>query len=231
VFASETDTEIVAHLIAEAYEQVSGGGHRLHAAVRAALSRLQGAYALCVLSERHPEALVVARNASPLVLGRGQGEQYVASDIPALLEHTRDFIFLDDGDTAVLYEDRAEIFDGANQRVERAVKRISWDPVSAEKQGYKHFMLKEIHEQPARVVDTLRGRLVPEASDVDLLDGINFPEGFPQTLNHVQIVACGTSYHSGLVGRYLLEELARVHTSVDLASSSATRGRSWISTP
>jgi glucosamine--fructose-6-phosphate aminotransferase (isomerizing) len=217
VFASETDTEIVAHLIAEAYEQVSGGGHRLHAAVRAALSRLQGAYALCVLSERHPEALVVARNASPLVLGRGQGEQYVASDIPALLEHTRDFIFLDDGDTAVLYEDRAEIFDGANQRVERAVKRISWDPVSAEKQGYKHFMLKEIHEQPARVVDTLRGRLVPEASDV-LLDGINFPEGFPQTLNHVQIVACGTSYHSGLVGRYLLEELARVHTSVDLAS-------------
>jgi glucosamine--fructose-6-phosphate aminotransferase (isomerizing) len=216
---SETDTELIAHLVAENYDPTLNGQHHpLHLAVTRTLEQLKGAYAICVLSEHHPEALVVARNASPLVLGQGQGEQYVASDIPALLEHTRDFIFLNDGDTAVLYKERMEIFDAEGQVAQRPVKRINWDPVSAEKQGYKHFMLKEIHEQPARIVDTLRGRLIPEESDVSL-DGLALlDESFAEQVNHLQIVACGTSYHSGLVGRYFLEELARVHTSVDLAS-------------
>ncbi len=219
VFDSETDTEIIAHLVIEALDAQTGTveGHPLHAAVRTVLSQITGAYAVCVMSERFPDVIVVARHASPMVLGVGEDAQYVASDIPALLAHTRDFIFLEDGDTAILHREHTDIFDLNNQPVERASKRINWDPISAEKQGYKHFMLKEIHEQPARMVDTMRGRIVSDQSDV-FLDGVNLDAEYLRELNHIQIVACGTSYHAGLVGRYLLEELARVHVSVDLAS-------------
>jgi glucosamine--fructose-6-phosphate aminotransferase (isomerizing) len=185
--------------------------------MRKALARLEGSYAIVVLSEDHPDVIVAARNHSPLVLGLGEGEQFAASDVPAVLSHTRNFIFLEDGDTVVLRAAGVTIFDTDGGEVERPPKRINWDPISAEKQGYKHFMLKEIHEQPGRIADTLRGRVDLESGEV-LLGEINLPEGFLASLNHVQIVACGTSYHSGLVGRYQMESLARVHTSVDLAS-------------
>ncbi len=217
-FKSETDTEIIAHLVEEAYNTGDAGQrHPLHAAVRAALEHLEGSYALVVLHEDHPDVLVAARHASPLVVGLGEGEYFAASDVPAVLSHTRNFIFLDDGDTALLSKEAAKIFDGGGAPVERVAKRINWDPISAEKQGYKHFMLKEIHEQPTRIVDTLRGRVAIERGDVDLGElGISQDEA--ASFNHLQIVACGTSYHAGMVGRYLFEKLARVHTSVDLAS-------------
>jgi glutamine---fructose-6-phosphate transaminase (isomerizing) len=218
VFESDTDTEIIAHLIDEALAAPQGAGHPLHAALRMALARLEGAYAIVALSEDHPDVIVAARVHSPLVVGLADGEQFAASDVPAVLEHTRDFVFLDDGDTAVLRADAVEFFDGEGQAVVRTAKRINWDPVSAEKQGYKHFMLKEIHEQAARVADTLRGRIDLENGNVELGE-VDLPDGYiKNTLQHVQVVACGTSYHSGLVGRYLMESLARVHTSVDLAS-------------
>ena len=218
VFKSDTDTEIVAHLIDEALAAPVGGGHPLHAALRTALARLDGAYALVVLCEDYPDVIVAARAHSPLVVGLADGEQFAASDVPAVLEHTRDFVFMEDGDTAVLRRDAVTFFDDAGRPVAREAKRINWDPVSAEKQGYKHFMLKEIHEQAARVADTLRGRIDLENGNVELGE-VDLPDGFIRDqLDHVQVVACGTSYHSGLVGRYLMESLARVHTSVDLAS-------------
>ncbi|MBH23894.1 MAG: glutamine--fructose-6-phosphate transaminase (isomerizing) [Myxococcales bacterium] len=218
-FASETDTEIIAHLVDEALAEVGDGGglHPLHAAVRRMLEQIEGAYAILVISERFPDVLVAARKASPLVLGLGEEEMYAASDIPAVLMHTRRFIFMEDDETAVLRGDGIELFDGACERVEREAKWINWDPVSAEKQGYKHFMLKEIHEQPAKITDTLRGRVSLERGDVDLAE-IGLDEAYVGRLDHIQIIACGTSYHAGWVGRYLIEKMARVHTSVDLAS-------------
>ena len=217
-FSSETDTEIIAHLIDEALqEDRDTQGHALHSAVQAALAHLEGSYAIVVLHEDWLDELIVARNASPLVLGLGEGEQFAASDVPAVLSHTRNFIFLEDGDTAILSRAGARIFDEDGQEAQRTPKRINWDPISAEKQGYKHFMLKEIHEQPTCIIDTMRGRISSERGDIDLGE-LGLPEGFATSVNHVQILACGTSYHSGLVGRYLIEKLARVHTSVDLAS-------------
>ena len=217
-FKSETDTEIIAHLIEEALaEPTDDGREPLHSAVLRAIEWLEGSFAIVVLNEQWPDLIVAARNASPLVLGLGEGEHFAASDVPAVLSHTRDFVFLDDGDTAVLRRSGPEIFNHEGERVEKAPKRILWDPISAEKQGYKHFMLKEIHEQPTCIIDTLRGRVSTERSDVDLGE-LGLDADFLASMDHIQIVACGTSYHSGLVGRYLLESLARVHTSVDLAS-------------
>ena len=218
VFETETDTEIVAHLVAEAFDgPLNPALHPLHAAVRQALSRIEGAYALGILSERYPDVIVGARCASPLVVGLGEGEQFLASDVAAVLSHTRDFVYLNDGDVVLLRREGATFFGPDGAQVARPSKRITWDPIAAEKQGYKHFMLKEIHEQPARIADTLRGRLMLGEGDVDLSE-TGLPETFARELNHVQIVACGTSFHAGLVGRTFLEELARVHTSVELAS-------------
>ena len=215
VFSSETDTEIIAHLIDAAVE--ANAHLDLHAAVREALTALEGSFAIVVLHEAWTDQLVVARNASPLVLGLGEGEHFAASDVPAVLSHTRNFIFLEDGDTAILRRDSLQIFDADGLPANRTPRRINWDPISAEKQGYKHFMLKEIHEQPTRIIDTLRGRISSERGDVDL-DELSLSPAFIADLDHIQIVACGTSWHAGLVGRYLIEDLARVHTSVDLAS-------------
>ncbi len=218
VFQSDTDTEIVAHLIDEALSEGADSSiHPLFGAVKKALSHVEGSYALLAVSEAHPDVIVAGRNASPLVIGCGDGETFAASDIPAVLSSTRDFIFLEDGDLALLKSGGPEIYDVDGAKVGRASKRINWDPVSAEKQGFKHFMLKEIHEQSAKIADTMRGRVNLAAGDVDLRE-LNIDRDVAASINHIQILACGTSYHAGLVGRYLFEALARVRTTVDLAS-------------
>jgi glucosamine--fructose-6-phosphate aminotransferase (isomerizing) len=209
-FSSQTDTEVIAHLIDEA---VVAGTKTLADAVRKALKQVEGSYAIAVLSEQYPDEIVAAKNASPLVVGLGDGEQFLASDAPAILEYTREMIFLEEGDVVALGRNRVEITDvDGNPRV-RTPRTITWTAAQAEKGGYPHFMLKEIHEQPQAVSDTLRSRLLLDTSDVSL-DG--------QTLGDVDgrvlILACGTSYHAGLVGKFLIENVARIPCEVDLAS-------------
>ena len=210
-FSSETDTEIVAHLIDEALQ---AGAPTLVEALRKALGQVVGAYALVVVSEKHPGQIVAAKNASPLVIGLGEGETFLASDVPAILEHTRDVVFLEEGEVAELTAAGAKLTNLAGAPVTRASRRITWDAVQAEKNGYPHFMLKEIHEQPRAIADTLRGRLRPDTADVDL-DGV---EVDPSNLRRIVLVACGTSYHAGLIGKFMIESLARIPCEVDLAS-------------
>jgi glucosamine--fructose-6-phosphate aminotransferase (isomerizing) len=212
-FESDTDTEIVAHLI----DSMRSGYDSLHQTVCAVLDRVHGSYALVVMETTDPQELVVARFASPLVLGLGDGENFAASDVPAIMSHTRDVIFLDDGDTAIVKASGVTVYGADRQPVVRDVKRILWDPVSAEKQGYKHFMLKEIHEQPARIVDTLRGRILPAEQRVEL-DELTLDPDWIRNIDRIVILACGTSYHAGMVGRYAIEKLARVPVEVELAS-------------
>ena len=209
-FTSETDTEIVAHLIDEA---LKGGASNLAEAVRKALRQVEGAYALVVLSDDHPDEVIAAKDASPLVVGLGKGENFLASDVPALLEHTRDVLFLEDGDMAVLSRDGVTVTDLEGRARQRTPKTITWSAAQAEKAGYPHFMLKEIHEQPRAVTDTLRGRLLPDKNDA-ILDGYEVPAD----VKRVVLLACGTSYHAGLVGKFLIENTARIPCEVDLAS-------------
>jgi glutamine---fructose-6-phosphate transaminase (isomerizing) len=211
-FTSQTDTEVFAHLIDEEL-----GGRPLEQAVARALARVRGTYALAVLSRRQPDRIVVARNASPLVLGLGKGENLVASDIPALLAHTRDCVFLEDGDLAVLTAERVDIRALGGGPVARPVRRIDWSPLMAEKGGHKHFMHKEIHEQPRALADTLTGRILHGRADVRL-DDLRFEVAELKALRRVVIAACGTSYHAGLVAKFLIEWFARVPVEVDLAS-------------
>ena len=213
-FHSATDTEVAAHLIDCEFQE---GAATLHDAVCRALRRVEGSYALVVMDIENPDHLVVARNASPMVLGRNGDEAFAASDIPAVLGHTRDFVFLEDGDTAVLRANETIIFNDKCEPVERPTKKISWDPISAEKQGYKHFMLKEIHEQPARIVDTLRGRVSLQQGDVDLSE-VRIDEEWLQNATKVVFVACGTSNYAAMIGKYVIEKIARIPVDVDLAS-------------
>ncbi len=213
VFASDTDTEIVAHLVARSVETTA----TLRDAVIDALAQVRGSYALVVLDEQRPDELIAARNASPLVLGVGEGESFAASDVPAIMQHTRDVIFMDDGDVARLTREGIDIIRHDGTPVQRESKRILWDPVSAEKQGYKHFMLKEIHEQPAKLVDTLRGRVNPETHLVELNEVTLDPE-WVKSIDRIIILACGTSWHSGIVGKYAIEKFSRIPVEVDLAS-------------
>ena len=212
-FESDTDTEVAAHLIVK----YRAGSKSLHEAVCKALERIRGSYALVVLDGSEPDKIVVARHASPLVLGLGEGENFAASDVPAIMAHTRNVIFLQDGDTAILRKAGVEVFDAARSPVQRPVKRIAWDPISAEKQGFKHFMLKEIHEQADRIVDTLRGRISQTAHTVEIPE-LKLERSFVTNIDRIVILACGTSYHSGMVARYTLEALARVPVEVELAS-------------
>ncbi len=210
-FLSETDTEIVAHLIDEALQE---GAPSLVGALRMALRQVHGAYALAVVSEQHPGQIVAAKMASPLVIGLGKGETFLASDVPAFLEHTREVVFLDEGDIAEITSSGAKISDLDGNPIARPSKTITWDAAQAEKGGYPHFMLKEIHEQPRAIADTLRARLRLETSDADL-------EGFEvdaKKLRRVVLLACGTSYHAGLVGKFLIEGASRIPCEVDLAS-------------
>jgi glucosamine--fructose-6-phosphate aminotransferase (isomerizing) len=209
-FSSQTDTEVIAHLIDEA---LTGGAKSLADAVRQALRQVEGSYAIAVVSDLHPDTLVGAKNASPLVVGAGDGERFLASDAPAILKYTRDMIFLEDGDVVELGRTSMLITDvEGNPRI-RAPRTVTWTAGQAEKAGYPHFMLKEIYEQPHAVSDTLRSRLLLDTNDVTL-DGQTLGEPPARVI----ILACGTSYHAGLVGKFLIENVARIACEVDLAS-------------
>ncbi|HEY4188597.1 MAG TPA: glutamine--fructose-6-phosphate transaminase (isomerizing) [Polyangia bacterium] len=210
-FSSETDTEVFSHLIDEA---IVDGAPSLSAAVRAAVNQVEGTYAIVVLSEKFPDTIVATRNASPLVLGKGVGESFVASDVPAILEHTRNIVFLEEGDVAELHAGEFSITDRAGKAIERPVESITWSAAQAEKDGFPHFMLKEIFEQPRAVADTMRGRLLPEHGDA-VLDGVELPLN---GLGRIVLLACGTSYYAALIGKFLIEGLARIPCEVDLAS-------------
>jgi len=207
---SETDTELVAHLVDVALAETPDP----IAALRQALDRVEGAYALAILMDPHPERIYFAKQGSPLIAGAGDGESFLGSDIPAILGHTRDMIFLEDGQHGELSPGGVSIFDAEGRPVEPKIQHITWNAVAAEKEGYKHFMLKEIHEQPRAVTDTLRGRLSSEQGDA-FLDGFEID---PKTLGRVFLLGCGTSFHACLVGKFLIEGLARVPVEVDLGS-------------
>jgi len=215
-FSSETDTEVISHLIVQELRL----GADFNRAVSRSLLRTRGTYALAVLYEKEPEKMIVARQSSPLVMALGEkvGEYFVASDIPALLAWSKDVIFLDDGEMAVFDNQGMQVIGIADGLVrEKPVRRITWDPIMAEKSGYKHFMLKEIFEQPDAVSNTLLGRLNEDRDGVDLSE-IGFSPAKWQSFKDIKIVACGTSWHAGLVAKYWLENLARIPTEVDIAS-------------
>lgn len=212
-FRSETDTEVICHLVS--LELKKGLG--LSEAVRRALLRVKGSYALAILWKGSPDELIAARNESPLVVGLGDGENFIASDIPAILHHTRNMIFLDDGEIAVVTKTGVEVRRLDGTRVEKPIQTITWSPALAEKGGYRHFMLKEIFEQPRAIIDSFRGRVFPERGEVCL--GIQtLPRETLEKVTRVILVACGTSYHAALVGKFMMEGLARIPAEVDLAS-------------
>jgi glucosamine--fructose-6-phosphate aminotransferase (isomerizing) len=213
VFSSETDSEVFAHLIHEGLEQSLD----LVAAVRRATTEIRGTYALAVVWEGDPNRIVCTKEASPMVLGLDEGQNFVASDVPALLEHTRDVVFMEEGDLAILTSGGVQIFNRLQEQVNRPIRRIDWTPMMAEKGGHKHFMHKEIWEQPRAVADTLRGRILLSEGDVHL-EGWNLEAEQVQKLSKVLMLACGTSFHAALVGRIMIESLARLPVEVDLAS-------------
>jgi glutamine---fructose-6-phosphate transaminase (isomerizing) len=212
-FVTETDTEIVAHLV----EKNSQGGICLEEAVRQSLKQLRGIYSLVFLSAKEPQKIVAARFGPPSVIGLGEGEYFVASDIPALLEHTREIFFLTDGDIAVLTPKGVSVMDHDGRPVSRPAHHVSWDPIMAEKGGYKHFMQKEIFEQPRAVRDTLLGRISQDTGKV-FLDEMQITEQQFRDFQNVRIVACGTSWHAGLAGKFMIERLARLPVEVDYGS-------------
>jgi glucosamine--fructose-6-phosphate aminotransferase (isomerizing) len=213
LFSSETDSEVFAHLISDEVE----AGRSLVDAVRAAVREVKGTYALVAVSASEPDKIVCTRESQPMVLGLAQGQNFVASDVPALLEHTRDVIFMEDGDVAVVSKAGIALTDRAGQVARRAPRRIDWTPGMAEKGGHKHFMHKEICEQPRAVADTLRGRVLRSEGDVHF-DGWSLDEAQVGRMERAWILACGTSYHSGLAGRWMIESLARIPVEVELAS-------------
>jgi len=216
-FVTETDTEIVAHLVEKNLESPSGGTIPLEEAVRRSLRQIRGIYALVFLSATDPNKIVAARQGPPAVVGLGDGEFFVASDIPALLEHTRNMFFLADGDIAVLSQDGVRVMDHHGQPVERQPHYVAWDPIMAEKGGYKHFMQKEIFEQPRAVRDTLLGRISQDTGKIYLGDMDISGQQLAQ-FRSVRIVACGTSWHAGLAGKFMIERLARLPVEVDYGS-------------
>ncbi|MBL8677859.1 MAG: glutamine--fructose-6-phosphate transaminase (isomerizing) [Myxococcales bacterium] len=213
VFTSDTDTEIVAHLV----DMAMGRGLSLVEAVRDSLRELRGAYAIAVLAKDDPTTIVVAKHASPLVLALADGAVLAASDVPAILAHTREVVFLEDGEIATLTQSGAKLETVSGEAVVREPTTIRWSLVQAERGGYKHFMLKEIHEQPRAIEDTLRGRVQLETGSC-IADEIGIAEPEARAIQRVVLLACGTSFHAAMYGRYLIEQLARVPAVVDLAS-------------
>ena len=208
-FLSDTDTEVLVHLVADEYDD------DLVEAIRRAIGRAKGAYALVVMSSRDPGRIVAARMISPLVVGFGDGETFLASDIPAILPYTRTVLVINDGEMVDITSDGVTVQTIDGEMVEREPMEITWDAGQAEKGGYRHFMLKEIHEQPGVIEETLRGRLQSDGSVV--LEGVDFPPGFVAGLDKIWITACGTAYHAGLVGRDVLEKALRIPIEIDYA--------------
>lgn len=209
VFVSETDTEVVAHLINYYYRG------DLVEAVRNTLDKIEGSYALGVIAKDHPDCMVVARKDSPLVIGLGDGENYIASDIPAILKYTRRVYLLEDREIALIRRDGVEVIDQYGRKVQKEVFEVTWDVESAEKGGYQHFMIKEIHEEPKALRDTMASRIVD--GKVNLSD-LNITREQLEKAGKIIIIACGTAYHAGVVGKYVIEKLARIPVDVEIAS-------------
>ncbi len=216
VFRSQTDTEVLAHLINYEYEKTG----ELFQAVQAALTRVEGSYALGVLCKDYPDRLIWARKESPLVIGLGDGENFIASDVPAILEHTRKVHYIQEKEMAVVYADHVDLFNMNGEKVVREPSTVEWDMEAAEKNGYPHFMVKEIHEQPRALTDTMRGRIIKDekgnCTDVNFEEIKNFDMW--KKARRVVISACGTAYHAGVVAKYAFEKLARMSVDVDVAS-------------
>ena len=213
-FVTETDTEIVAHLIEENLKH----GATFEKAVRDAIGELKGIFALAIINADEPDTVIAVREGPPVVIGLGDREFFVASDIPPILQHTRDVFFLGDGEIAVLTKDAVCVTDFEGNSVEPTIQRITWDPIMAEKGGFKHFMLKEIYEQPRAVRDTVQGRISLDTGRVFLDEMKDITEADFKRFNSIKIAACGTSWHAGLAGKYMIEQLARVPVDVDYAS-------------
>ncbi len=205
VFESETDTEVVPHLLKENYNG------NLKETIIKVLNQLEGSFALAVLSKNEPGKIYAVRKDSPLIVGKGENENFIASDIPAFLEFTNDFYILDDGEIAEVTRDQIKLFDSQGEKIEKDIFKVDWDPEMAEKQGYDHFMLKEIHEQPDALRRVLNKRIISGKIDLSEIT-------IPENINRIHVVACGTAYHSGLIGKYVIEELARIPVEVDIAS-------------
>lgn len=211
-FKSETDTEVIAHLLADLYDG------DLVSTVQKAVAKMEGAYALGIIYKNEPDKMVAVRLASPLVIGIGDGENFIASDIPALIEHTRDIYILNDGDMAVITPDHIQLMNTKGELIERESFRVEWDVETAEKDGYEHYMLKEIYEQPRAYRDTLINRIDYDTNKVDLSKELSLSSDYIKDIEKIHIVACGTAYHAGLVGKYTIETLARIPVEIDVAS-------------
>ncbi len=211
-FTSETDTEVLCHLIDDSINNKS-----LEEAIIEALRPVKGAYAVAVMNELEPEKIVGVRKDCPLILGLSENGYFLASDVPAFLQYSRDVIFLDDGEMVILKPDGFRIMNLQGRELKKSYIHVDWSPVMAEKGGYKHFMLKEIFEQPRAIADTLRGRINPESGEINI-EEFNIEERTLKDTERIMIVACGTSYHAGLAGRYMIEELARIPVQVDIGS-------------
>src|SRR5687767_14512882 len=213
-FVTETDTEIIAHLIEEYLKR----GDSFEKAVREATLELRGIFALSIINADEPDTIIAVRQGPPVVIGLGDREYFVASDIPPILQHTRDVFFLGDGEIAILTKDAVRVIDFEGNSVQPVIQRITWDPIMAEKGGFKHFMLKEIYEQPRAVRDTVQGRVSLDTGRVYIGDEMDITPAEFKSFDRVLIAACGTSWHAGLAGKYMIEQLARVPVEVDYAS-------------
>jgi glutamine---fructose-6-phosphate transaminase (isomerizing) len=212
-FSSETDSEIVAHLVSEKIDR----GMDFLDAVRRTLREIRGSYALLFLNRRDPQRLIVAKNSTPIVIGWGDGETFIASDIPALLDYTRKVTFLEDGEIGEVTVGSYRLFNGTGKAIRRPVKEITWDAVAARKDGYAHFMLKEIHDQPRALADTFRSRISLKNGEVSL-EGIQLTRSQVKAIKRIHLVACGTAWHACLVGKFMLEEIAGIPAEVDYGS-------------
>ena len=210
-FRSETDTEVLAHYVDYFYKD------DLLGAVTKVLEKIRGSYAFAVISKREPDKIICVRKENPLIVGIGNGENFIASDIPAILNHTRRIYLLNEKELAVVEKDRISFFDESGKEVGKEVFEVNWDVASAEKGGFEHFMIKEIHEQPKAVKDTMTSRVLPDSAGIKL-DDIKLTKEELQNFNKIYMVACGTAYHACMVGKYVIEKLARIPVEVEIAS-------------